>query len=119
MTEDTLTPPPPRERWMKQPTKATLRGELARVTAENIQLRRALEGRWLRRVLRRLLKPRKQWLWHPDSPGVKVLVVRTRIGRAFKSKDFATLSEPWLIDSPALPPLLEQRTVAEPEADHG
>jgi len=34
-----------------------------------------------------------QWLWHPESPGVRVLVVRGFLDRLFKPKDFATLSE--------------------------
>ena len=33
------------------------------------------------------------WLWHPDSPGMKVLVVRGWLGRLFKPKEFATLGE--------------------------
>lgn len=36
---------------------------------------------------------RAQWLYHPDSPGVRVLVVRGFWGRLLKPKDFATLSE--------------------------
>lgn len=56
-----------------------------------------------------LLRPYKQWLWHADSPGVKVLVVRTWIGRLLKPNDFATIYEKWLIDSPNLPPLYSKR----------
>lgn len=36
---------------------------------------------------------RGQWIWHPESPGMKVWVVRGFWGRLFKSRDFATLSE--------------------------
>lgn len=57
------------------------------------------------RAMRYLLRPYKQWLWHPESPGVKVLVVRTWAGRLFKPDYFATLGEYWYIDSPLLPPL--------------
>ena len=57
------------------------------------------------RVMTFLFRPYKQWLWHPDSPGVKVLVVRTWIGRMFKPSYFATLGEYWYVDSPHLPPL--------------
>jgi len=32
-------------------------------------------------------------LWHPDSPGMKVVVTRTWVGRLFKNRDFATLGE--------------------------
>jgi len=34
-----------------------------------------------------------EWLWHPESPGQRVLVVRSFLGRLFKPRDFATLSE--------------------------
>jgi hypothetical protein len=54
-----------------------------------------------------LLRPRKQWLWHPESPGMKVLVVRTWIGRLLKPDDFATINEDRYEDSPLLPPLHE------------
>lgn len=36
---------------------------------------------------------KEQILWHPESPGMKVRVVRSRIGRFFKNKDFANLCE--------------------------
>jgi len=32
-------------------------------------------------------------LWHPESPGIKITVNRSRFGRLFKPKDFATLQE--------------------------
>lgn len=32
-------------------------------------------------------------LWHPESPGMKVDVTRSRFGRFFKSDNFATYSE--------------------------
>ena len=32
-------------------------------------------------------------LWHPESPGMKVTVTRSRFGRIFKPSAFATLSE--------------------------
>lgn len=32
-------------------------------------------------------------VWHPESPGVHVIVNRSRLGRLFKSPAFATLSE--------------------------
>lgn len=34
-----------------------------------------------------------QWLWHPESPGGRIYVVRGFWGRLFKPKDFATLNE--------------------------
>lgn len=34
-----------------------------------------------------------EWLFHPECPGTRVLVVRTFLGRLLKPKDFATLSE--------------------------
>lgn len=33
------------------------------------------------------------WLWHPDSPGMRVLVVRGWLGRLLKPREFATLGE--------------------------
>lgn len=33
------------------------------------------------------------WLWHPESPGGRVLVVRGWLGRLLKPRDFATLGE--------------------------
>ena len=36
---------------------------------------------------------KEQIVWHPESPGMKRKVVRSRIGRFFKSKDFAGLCE--------------------------
>lgn len=36
---------------------------------------------------------RAAWLWHPESPGVKVLVVRTPWGWRFKPNSFATSTE--------------------------
>jgi len=32
-------------------------------------------------------------LWHPESPGMKVTVTRSRFGRLFKPSAFATLGE--------------------------
>lgn len=54
------------------------------------------------RFLLAVLRPRKQWLWHPNSPGVKVLVVRTWAGRMLKPRDFATTYERYWTDSPTL-----------------
>lgn len=59
----------------------------------------------MRKLLFRLMRPRKQWLWHPESPGVKVLVVRTWLGRLLRSRYFAGLTEQTYRDQPALPPL--------------
>jgi hypothetical protein len=36
---------------------------------------------------------RGAWLWHPESPGVRVFVLRGFWGWLFKSRDFATLGE--------------------------
>lgn len=33
------------------------------------------------------------WLWHPDSPGVKVYVVRGWLARVLYPQDFATVRE--------------------------
>jgi len=33
------------------------------------------------------------WLFHPDAPGDRVLVVRGWLGRLFKPREFATLGE--------------------------
>ena len=35
----------------------------------------------------------KKLLWHPDSPGVRVPVVRGWLGRLFKPAEFATTGE--------------------------
>jgi len=40
-----------------------------------------------------LFCPKTATLWHPDSPGEKVKVIRTWIGRIFKPAAFATLGE--------------------------
>lgn len=63
----------------------------------------------MRKILYVLLRPRKQWLWHPESPGMKVLVVRTWIGRLLKPRDFATVSEDWLTETKTLPPLYTRK----------
>lgn len=34
-----------------------------------------------------------EWVWHPESPGTRVLVIRGFWGRWFKPADFATLRE--------------------------
>jgi protoporphyrinogen oxidase len=47
----------------------------------------------VQRIVRWLLNARTERLWHPDSPGTRVTVTRTRFGRWFKSKYFATLTE--------------------------
>ena len=36
---------------------------------------------------------RAMWLLHPDSPGMRVLVVRGWLGRLLKPREFATLGE--------------------------
>lgn len=40
-----------------------------------------------------LMAYRTETLWHPDSPGMRVTVTRSRFGRLFKPTDFATLTE--------------------------
>lgn len=47
----------------------------------------------MRRFLHWLLDPRCATLWHPDSPGMRVRVRRTRFGRWLKPSCFATLGE--------------------------
>ena len=59
----------------------------------------------LSRAVHWLLRPRKEWLWHPDSPGMRVLVVRTWVGRLLFRSEFASIFEPWYQDSEHLPPL--------------
>lgn len=39
------------------------------------------------------LKLKTEELHHPESPGMKVTVTRSWIGRLFKNPNFATLSE--------------------------
>lgn len=34
-----------------------------------------------------------EWVWHPDSPGTRVLVIRGFWGRLLKPDGFATLRE--------------------------
>lgn len=36
---------------------------------------------------------RGTWVWHPESPGMRVWVVRGFWGRVFKPADWATLAE--------------------------
>lgn len=45
------------------------------------------------RLVMFLLRPKVAELWHPESPGMKVTVTRTWIGRLFKPSCFATLGE--------------------------
>ena len=45
------------------------------------------------KYLNYFLKPRAEILFHPESPGIKVRVVRSWIGRLTKPEDFATLTE--------------------------
>jgi len=47
----------------------------------------------VRRFVRSVLAPKTQSLFHPESPGVRVEITRTRFGRWFKPADFATLGE--------------------------
>lgn len=47
----------------------------------------------MRRLIQFLLQPRTERLFDPDSPGMFNAVTRTWIGRLFKPKHFATLSE--------------------------
>ena len=47
----------------------------------------------LQRLIRWFFDARIERLWHPDSPGMRVTVTRTRFGRWFKYSDFAALSE--------------------------
>lgn len=47
----------------------------------------------------RLLKTRPYVVFHPESPGLKVLVFRNWIHDLLYSKDFASSSEDWYYDS--------------------
>jgi hypothetical protein len=44
-------------------------------------------------MLRRMFEKRSELVWHPDSPGIKILVVRGFWGRLLKPREFATLGE--------------------------
>lgn len=44
----------------------------------------------------RLFKTRPYVVWHPESPGVKVLVFRNWIQDMFYDRDFAGASEDWI-----------------------
>lgn len=52
---------------------------------------------WL--VIMRLFKTRPYVVFHPESPGLKVLVFRNWIHDLLYSKDFASSSEDWYYDS--------------------
>ena len=43
--------------------------------------------------MKRLLNLKTAKLWHPESSGVKVVVVRSWVGRLFKPTCFATIGE--------------------------
>lgn len=47
----------------------------------------------LRRLFRKIFMVRPDVVWHPESPGIRVVVYRSVLGRLFKPKDFATLRE--------------------------
>lgn len=44
-------------------------------------------------LVRSVLAIKTQSLFHPESPGVRVNITRTRFGRWFKPTDFATIGE--------------------------
>jgi len=44
-------------------------------------------------MFKRFLNLKTATLWHPESPGMKLTVTRSWIGRIFKPSAFATLSE--------------------------
>lgn len=56
----------------------------------------------------KIFERRAEWLYHPDSPGVRVLVVRGFWGRLFKPGDFATLPEAIDESAPAQPNLTRE-----------
>ena len=45
------------------------------------------------RLVMFLLRPKVAELWHPESPGKKVTITRTWLGRLVKPACFATLGE--------------------------
>lgn len=47
----------------------------------------------VKRLVSWFLRPKTAVLWHPESPGEKVTVTRTWIGRLCKPIAFATLTE--------------------------
>lgn len=69
--------------------------------------------RWYHRLFFTLLRPRKQWVMHEDSPGMKVLVVRTWIGRLLRNPEFSSVGETHWQDHHSLPPLLETKVSNE------
>jgi hypothetical protein len=66
----------------------------------------------LQRIVRWFLDARTERLWHPDSPGMRVTVIRTRFGRWSKSSDFATLGE--AIKSYSANPSVDARQAQQP-----
>tara|TARA_B110000977_G_C11041451_1_gene479041 strand:- start:1577 stop:1741 length:165 start_codon:yes stop_codon:yes gene_type:complete len=46
-----------------------------------------------KKAFERFLSLKTVTLFHPESPGVKVVVTRSWVGRLFKSPAFATLTE--------------------------
>ena len=52
-----------------------------------------MENSDMRRFWMWLLDLRRATLWHPDSPGVRVVVIRSRLGRLLKPTAFATTGE--------------------------
>ena len=50
-------------------------------------------SRCLARLVRSFLALRTERLWHPDSPGMRITVTRSRFGRWWKPAKFATLGE--------------------------
>lgn len=44
-------------------------------------------------ISKQTFQKRPEKLYHPDSPGMRVIVVRGFWGRLFKPKKFATLNE--------------------------
>jgi len=47
----------------------------------------------LKKIINAILQPQILTLWHDSSPGVRVKVKRTIIGRFFKDPNFATYNE--------------------------
>jgi len=44
-------------------------------------------------MFNKILNRKTYWVFHPDSPGEKILVTRSWLGRLFKPIAFATLTE--------------------------
>jgi hypothetical protein len=59
--------------------------------------------RWMSRLVRLLLSVRRDTVWHQDSPGVRVDVIRNNLTRLWRSPEFSDVGETHYLPT-ALPP---------------